>query len=138
MAYACMHPEKINGVIAMGMCDIFTRLDFARKSKNEVLQKLAEVTFEAYGGSLEDKPELFRERSVLANHKKLNMPIILTMGESDALIPVAETRKIVDAMSGMENFTYYEIPEGNHDSALWVDIDLEKFKINGYTPEDRF
>ena len=130
MAYACLHPEKLNGVIAMGMCDIFTRLDFARKSTNEILKKLAEVTFEAYGGSPEKKPELYHARSVLENIDKLNMPIILTMGEADSSIPAVETRKIAEAMKTKKNFTYYEIPDGNHDSALWVDIDLEKLKIN--------
>lgn len=138
MAYACLHPEKINGVIAMGMCDIFARLDFARKSKNETLQKLAEVSFESYGGSLEEKPELYKARSIMANINKLNMPIILTMGEADCLIPVVETRKIAEAMKNKNNFTYYEIPNGNHDSAVWVDIDLENLKIIGYVPEDRF
>jgi len=130
MAYTCLHPEKINTVIAMGMCDIFARLDFARKSQNNILQKLAKVTFEAYGGSLEEKPELYHARSVLENIDKLNMPIILTMGEADPLIPVVETRKIAEAMKDKDNFKYCEIPEGNHDSALWVDIDLEKIKIN--------
>jgi pimeloyl-ACP methyl ester carboxylesterase len=137
MAYACVHPEKINGVIAMGMCDIFARLDFARKSKNEVLQRLAKVTFESYGGSLEEKPELYKARSVLGNINKLDMPIILTIGEADPLIPVVETRKIADAMKDKKNFTYYEIPKGDHDSAVWVDIDLEKLKLIGYAPEDR-
>ena len=57
------------------------------------------------------------------------MPVILTMGEADALIPVAETRKIAAAMRGKSNFAYHEIPGGNHDSAVWVDIDLEKLQI---------
>ena len=30
MAYAVLHPEKVHGVMAMGMCDILARLDFAR------------------------------------------------------------------------------------------------------------
>ena len=137
MAYACMYPENIDGVIALGMCDIFARLDFARKSANETLQQLAQVTFAAYGGNLEEKNELYQARSVLANIDKLNMPIVLTMGEADSLIPVEESRKIAAAMKNKDNFTYYEIPDGDHDSAIWVDIDLEKFKINGYCPENK-
>ncbi|MFA6100695.1 MAG: prolyl oligopeptidase family serine peptidase [Victivallaceae bacterium] len=137
MAYACLHPEKINGVIAMGMCDIIARLDFARKSKNEVLQMLAKVTSESYGGSPDEKPELYRNRSVLANIDKLSMPIVLTIGESDSLIPVSETRKIAEAMKNKKKFTYYEIPKGNHDSAVWVDIDLETLEVKGYFPDDR-
>ena len=65
------------------------------------------------------------------------MPIVLTMGEADPLIPVNETRKIEEAMKAKKNFTYYEIPNGDHDSAVWVDVDLETLKVKGYFPEDR-
>jgi pimeloyl-ACP methyl ester carboxylesterase len=129
MAYAVLHPEKVHGVVAMGMCDILARLEFARKSDQPVLQKLAKTVFAAYGGTPEEKPELYRARSVLAHADRLTMPIILTMGENDALIPVAETRKIAAAMKGRKNFTYHEVPKGNHDSALWVDVDLETLRI---------
>ena len=134
MAYAVMHPEKIGGVVAMGMCDIFARLGFARRSSNPVLQKLARVTAEAYGGTPEEKPELYRERSVLAHPDRLAMPVVLTMGEKDALIPVAETRKIAEALKGHPNFTYVEIPGGDHDSALWVDIDLDTLAVKSPAP----
>ena len=109
----------------MGMCDIFARLDFARKSEIPVLQSLAKTVFEVYGGTIEEKPELYRERSALIHADKLTMPIVLTIGEKDALIPVAETRKLAEALKGNSHFRYIEIPGGNHDSALWVDIDLE-------------
>ncbi len=138
MAYACIAPEQVSGVIAMGMCDIFARLDFARKSNIPVLKKLAETTFAAYGGTLEEMPELYRARSVLANVKKLNMPIVLTMGEKDKLIPVTETRKVAEALKNKPDFKYYEIPGGDHDSAVWVDIDLETIEIKGFSPEKRF
>lgn len=129
MAYAVVAPENIHGVIAMGMCDILARLDFARKSNNPILQNLARSAFGAYGGTLEEKPELYEARSVLRHADKLTMPIVLTMGENDALIPVAETRKIVHAMQGKKNFVYHEVPKGSHDSALWIDIDLETLRI---------
>jgi pimeloyl-ACP methyl ester carboxylesterase len=129
MAYAVLHPEQVHGVIAMGMCDLIARLDFARNSDNPLLQKLAETVFAAYGGTLEEKAELYQARSVLAHADRLTMPVILTMGENDTLIPVEETRKIAAAMKGNANFVYHEIPRGNHDAALWVDIDLETLRI---------
>ncbi|MFA6563710.1 MAG: alpha/beta fold hydrolase [Verrucomicrobiia bacterium] len=129
MAYAVLHPEKVHGVVAMGMCDILARLEFARRSNQPVLQKLAKTVFAAYGGTPEEKPDLYRARSVLAHADRLTMPIILTMGENDALIPVAETRKIAAAMKGKKNFTYHEVPKGNHDAAVWVDVDLETLRI---------
>ncbi len=128
MAYACVHPETINGVIAMGTCDIFTRLEFAENSNKPLLQKLARTVYEAYGGSTKQKPELYRERSVLANADRLNMPVILSMGEKDSLIPVEESRKIAKTLSNKADFHYIEIPDGNHDSSLWIDIDLETLR----------
>ena len=56
------------------------------------------------------------------------MPIVLTMGEKDALIPVQETRKVAQALRSNPDFQYHEVPNGNHDSALWVDVDLEAFE----------
>ena len=132
MAYAVLHPEKLHGVIAMGMCDIIARLDFARNSDNEVLQKLARTTFEKYGGSLEEKPELYAARSVLQHLDRLTMPIVLTMGECDAVIPVVETRKIAAAMNDRKTFTYVEVPGGNHDSALWIDVDLATLQVRNH------
>jgi len=129
MAYAVLHPDEVHGVIALGMCDIMARLDFARKSDNPLLQKLAQTVFAAYGGTLEERPELYQARSVLAHTDRLTMPVVLTIGENDSLIPVAEARKIAAAMQGRTNFVYHEIPQGNHDAALWVDIDLDTLQI---------
>jgi pimeloyl-ACP methyl ester carboxylesterase len=129
MACAVLHPEKVHGVVAMGMCDILAQLEFARKSRQPVLQKLVQTVFAAYGGTPEEKPDLYRARAVLAHTGRLTMSVILTMGENDAPIPVAETRKIAAAMKEKKNFTYHEVPKGDHDSALWVDVDLETLQI---------
>ncbi len=129
MAYAVMHPERLAGVVAMGMCDIFARLEFARQSANAGLQELARVIVESYGGRPAEKPEIYRQRSVLAHADRLTMPVVLTMGEDDALIPVAETRKVAMALQHHPTFTYVEIPGGDHDSALWIDIDLDTLEV---------
>jgi pimeloyl-ACP methyl ester carboxylesterase len=129
MAYAVLHPDKLHGVIALGTCDIYARLDFAMESDHPVLQRLAQCIIAAYGGTPDENPEPYRARSVLAHPDRLTMPVVLTMGERDALIPVAETRKIARVMAGRENFVYVEIPGGDHDSALWVDVDLETLDV---------
>lgn len=129
MAYAVIHPEKVHGVVAMGMCDLLARLEFARQSCNPILRNLATCVFAAYGGTPEELPRPYRARSVLAHHDRLTMPIVLTMGEKDALIPVVETRKIAAAMRERANFAYHEVPMGNHDSALWVDVDLQTVRL---------
>ena len=129
MAFAVLHPELLHGVVAMGMCDIRPRLDFARRSPLPVLRQLATTVFAAYGGDLEERPELYEARSVLAHANRLTMPVILTMGEKDALIPVVESRKIAAAMADRGNFIYHEVPGGNHDAAVWVDVDLQELTL---------
>ncbi len=135
MAYAVLQPQNVHGVIAMGMCDILARLEFARRSNDTVLQSLATHVFSAYGGTPEEKPELYQGRSILAHLDRLTMRVVLTMGEKDPLIPVAETRKIASAMRDKPNFEYREVPEGNHDSALWVDVDLDTVQVRGRSTE---
>lgn len=125
MAYACVHPEDINGVIAMGMCDIFSRLKFAQASEVPLLQELARVSYQSYGGSPEENPAPYHARSVLENAHKLTMPVILAMGGKDPLIPVAETRKIAAALRFNPRFHYIEIPDGGHDAPLWIAINLQ-------------
>jgi len=134
MAYAVVHPEAVHGVVALGMCDIIERLDYARKSPHPVLQKLAATVFAAYGGTLEEKPDLYRARSVLAHAQRLTMPVVLTIGERDPLIPVAGARRIAAAMKHHPHFVYHEVPGGNHDAALWVDIDLQTLCLRPAPP----
>ena len=52
------------------------------------------------------------------------------MGEKDELIPVEETRKIVQLMSDKPNFKYIEIPNGDHCCVIDIDINLETLKHN--------
>jgi len=130
MAFAAVHPEQINGVVAMGMCDIFSRLAFARESVNPLLNELARVTAQSYGGCPDVRPGLYTARSVLANaHRMLDLPIVLAMGEADPLIPVEETRKIAAALQANPRFQYIEIPGGGHDAPLTIDIDLQTFSV---------
>lgn len=131
IAYAVLHPEQLAGVVAMGMCDLFARLKFATESDHPVLQELARVVHLAYGGTPEELPEVYQARSVLAHAERLTMPVVLSMGEDDALLPVVETRKVAEALAHHPNFVYVEIPRGNHDSAVWIDVDLETVTLRG-------
>lgn len=125
LIYAVLHPQDLQGVIALGACDIVGWFAFVETSQMPLLQRLAESVREAYGGTPAQQPEVYQERSVLAHHECLNMPVVLTMGECDALIPVAEARKVAAAMRANPQFSYVEVPGGDHDSSVWVDIDLE-------------
>ena len=60
----------------------------------------------------------------------MDMPVILTIGEKDPVIPATETRKIAEALRrGNPRFIYREIPDGGHDSALWIDVNMETLEF---------
>lgn len=130
LAYTVIHSEKLYGTIALGTCDLLARMDFARKSSIPVLKRLAETVFKAYGGSLEERPELYEARSIILNPTKVNIPLIVAIGEKDSYIPVVEARKISAVMGHNPNYQYIEVPNGNHDSSLWIDIDLQTLKVS--------
>ena len=125
LIYAILHPHDLQGVIALGACDILGWLTYVEQGQTSLLQRLAESLRDAYGGTPAQQPEVYQERSVLAHHERLKMPVVLTMGECDALIPVSEARTVAMALRVNPLFRYIEVPGGDHDSAVWVDIDLE-------------
>ena len=132
LIYAMLHSEDLQGVVALGACDIVGWLRFLDQGQEPILQRLAESLREAYGGTPTQQPEVYGERSVLAHPERLMMPVVLTMGECDALIPVAEARTVAMALRVNPLFRYIEVPGGDHDSAVWVDIDLETCSVRGH------
>ena len=58
-------------------------------------------------------------------NRLMHLPIVLTMGEKDALIPVVETRKVTAVLRANPHFVYHATPNGDHDSALWVNVDFK-------------
>jgi pimeloyl-ACP methyl ester carboxylesterase len=125
LIYGVLHPTDVQGIIALGACDISTRFAYLERAQDPLLVRLAESLRLAYGGTPAEQPDLYRAHSVLAHPERLAMPVVLTMGECDAIIPIAEGRRVAEALRWNPQFTYVEIPGGDHDSAVWVDIDLQ-------------
>jgi pimeloyl-ACP methyl ester carboxylesterase len=118
--FALRHPERVQGLIALGACDLLDRLEFARNSELPVLQDLAREVIAAYGGPPEELPSVYEAHSVLEHGVRLSMPFLLATGEDDQLIPVAKVRLVAHLMRHKPHFVYREIPGGDHDSPLRI------------------
>ena len=129
--FAIRHPERIQGLVVLGACDLVDRLNFARQSDQPVMQRLAKAIISAYGGTPEEVPEVYKAHSVLAHTDRLTMPFLLASGEKDALIPIEKVRLVAEALKHKPNFTYREIPNGNHDSPLFLPVE-EMLRCVGY------
>ncbi|MHB9031700.1 MAG: alpha/beta hydrolase family protein [Anaerolineae bacterium] len=129
LIYGVLYPEDIQGLIALGACDLRAWYAWMETQSMPLLVQLGETVRQAYGGTPAQQPALYEAHSVLTHARRINMPAVLTNGEEDVLIPVAEARRAAKVLAFNPHFVYHEIPGGDHDSAVWVDIDLETCRV---------
>jgi len=88
LAFAVMHPELVQGVVAMnGVADM---LEFSN---------FQEAIRRSYGGAKEDVPHVYRARSAALHPQVLTMPLRLTIGGQDQSTPPASVRRLVAALA---------------------------------------
>lgn len=136
LIYASLRPQNVAGIIARGaVCDLtkyhaFCRLqpgspeaaiyDQAELARTlAIRQDIADSLELHYEGTPAEKPELYQAHSPLFHTENLqDIPIFLSHGTADALMPVSQSRRLAGALAKHSRFTYIEIPGGNHDSPL--------------------
>ncbi len=140
LIYACQRPQNVAGIIARGaVCDLpayhaFCRLlpgtpeaaafDQSELARTQAIrQEIADSLELHYGGTPAEKPDIYDAHSPLFHTKCLQqIPIYLSHGTADALMPVSQSRRLAGALANHPHFTYIEIPGGNHDSPLTVGL----------------
>jgi len=90
--FAVCHPERVSGLVALGTCDLLHRMEFAHAGDHPVLKRLEQAIVEAYGGTPEEVPDVYRAHSALAHAERLTMPFFLASGEYDVLVPIEKVR----------------------------------------------
>lgn len=123
LIYASLFPEDVAGVIARGAAtDLATYHSWccAHGSGRPVLGEIAAAIEAAYGASPSGNPAVYREHSARLHASCLTMPIFLAHGAQDRTIPVSEARALVGQMADADNLCYVEVPNGNHDSPLYL------------------
>jgi len=125
LIYGVLYPEDVSGIIARGAAsDLTTYYQWCRQQDKPILREVAEAIKNSYGGTPDEIPDIYRKHSALLNAEKLVMPVFLSHGGADTIIPVEQSRTLADKMKHNKNFSYYEIPGGNHDSPLWETEDF--------------
>ena len=84
LAFAAMHPDCVDGVVALnGTANLIEYPNFT------------EAIAESYGGTKAEKPEVYRERSAELFPERLTMPVAVTTGGKDTLVPPESTLRLV-------------------------------------------
>jgi pimeloyl-ACP methyl ester carboxylesterase len=114
-----LYPEDVNGLVIRGAAtDLASYYCWCKTQQKPIIHEIAEAIRISYGGSPDEKPELYRNHSALNNADKLTMPLFLIHGGADEIIPVEQARALAEKMKNSPNFSYTEILGGNHDSPL--------------------
>ncbi len=136
LIYGSLRPHNVAGIVARGaVCDLaayhaFCRLqpsslnsaalDQAELAKTQhVRTDIADSLELHYGGTPAEKATLYQAHSPLFHSENLQqIPIYLSHGGADVLMPVSQSRRLAAALADHPRFTYIEIPHGSHDSPL--------------------
>jgi pimeloyl-ACP methyl ester carboxylesterase len=119
LIYAGLHPEDINAMfILCAATDLASYYRWCKTQDKPIIHEISEAIRMSYGGTPDEKPDLYLRHSALANAENFTMPIILIHGGDDEIIPVEHARALAYKMKNRNSFSYTEIPGGNHDSPL--------------------
>jgi pimeloyl-ACP methyl ester carboxylesterase len=107
LIYAVLHPKDVAGLVALcPATDLTSYYGWCRAHNTGVIREIA------------DASSLYARHSTLHNAHRLKMPVYVSHGTADALIPVAQSRLLAGALAELPDFTYVEIPDGDHDRPL--------------------
>ncbi|MCX5661977.1 MAG: prolyl oligopeptidase family serine peptidase [Planctomycetota bacterium] len=115
-----LHPTLFDGYLAYcGAADMREYVAFCRATTAiPVLQQIADAIAQSYGGSPDDRPEVYRERSAVERAGAFERPTIFVHGGNDAIIPVGSARRLAQRLAGRPGIQYLEDADGSHDSII--------------------
>ena len=125
LSYAVLHPEDAAAVIALcpatdiGAFHTWCRDRKAKADAPPVLQELADAIEQSYGGPPAKLADVYAKHSALRRaHDRLTMPVFVSHGTADALIPVEQCQQLAKVMHDRPQFQYHELKDGGHDAPI--------------------
>lgn len=107
LAFAAMHPELIDGIVSLnGTANMVEYAGFA------------DAISVAYGGTKTEKPEVYRVRSAELYPERFTMPVAMTTGGRDTLVPPDSVLRLAAALKERHAPVYLNHrPEGGHETS---------------------
>ncbi|AGA28313.1 alpha/beta hydrolase family protein [Singulisphaera acidiphila] len=104
LTFASLHPDLIDGVVSMnGTANLVEFTGFP------------DAISASFGGSKQDRPDEYRKRSAELAAEKLTMPVAITTGGRDTIVPPDSVRRLAQRLQE-KNRAVRSIhkPEGGH------------------------
>jgi pimeloyl-ACP methyl ester carboxylesterase len=122
LAYAAVYPEDADAVIALcPATDVGAFHGWCRERRGQgppVLQELADAIEHAYGGPPAERAEVYAGHSAVGGAARLTMPVFVSHGSADEIIPVEQPRRLAEVLEDRPTFKYHELPGGDHEAPL--------------------
>jgi len=104
LAFAAMHPDRAHGVVALNGTANLVEYD-----------KFQDAIAASFGGSKENVPDVYRQRSAELWPDRLAMPMAATVGGRDQLVPPDSVRRLFDKLKRQGRPVHLiDRPEGGH------------------------
>ncbi|KAF7798100.1 hypothetical protein EIP86_009315 [Pleurotus ostreatoroseus] len=106
LAAACAYPDAFAAAVSnYGISDLFKLCEFTHKFESHYMEKLL-------GGTPDQIPEVYKERSPVFNADKIRTPLLILQGSLDAVVPPGQAEAIVKAIKDNNGRVDYVLFEG--------------------------
>lgn len=107
LTFAALHPHLIDGVVALnGTANLVE------------YERFLDAIAESYGGTKEDSPDEYRKRSAEFFPERFTMPVAVTTGGADTIVPPASVLRLIDKLKGRNaQVLSLHRPDGGHSTS---------------------
>ena len=120
LAFATLHPEIVDGVVSLnGTSNLLEFEGFAKEIS------------ESFGGTKAEVPAVYRARSAELSPDRLTMPVALTTGGRDTIVPPDSTLRLAASLQVLgAPVKLIHRPEGGHETSYRASRQALEFVIN--------
>ncbi|KAH9947245.1 Alpha/Beta hydrolase protein [Amylocystis lapponica] len=106
LAIACTYPQVFGACASLyGISDLRKLVEGTHKLESHYMEKLL-------GGTLEDKPQVYADRSPILHADKIESPLLVLQGSIDAVVPPEQSEAIVSTIKSHGGHVEYVVFEG--------------------------
>ncbi len=104
LAFAALHPDRVAGVVSLnGTANLVEYANFS------------DAIAKSYGGTKQDRPEVYQSRSAELHADRLTMPTAITTGGRDQSVPPESCLRLVDKLRELKRPVHLiHRPDGGH------------------------
>ena len=124
LTFTALHPELIDGVVSMnGTANLVEYAGFA------------DAISASYGGTKAEKPEEYRKRSAELFPERFTMPVAITTGERDTLVPPDSSKRLAEVLKQRgAPIRLIHRPDGGHDTPYADGVAALQFVVDAMRP----